>query len=763
MKRVYLIFLIICLVLWRCSDLASGKWTIEKTGHKVHVKAGMLERIIEISGNKGVTSSLLVNGQDILMSEAAEFSVTLWRAFPNEEPQGIDLSAGSGIEQHNSEKNLTDALKIQKNNDLIDQNVTWTDEVQVTGKNPGAIFDSVGSFCGVPVSANKSFTITYRATEKSAWEGLSAEITYEIYDGFPVIRKWIRFTNRGSQWLKIGNLSIDDLEIDTRWRFIRPMTPAARGIDPCMVAFTDSVASMGIISVSEVPSRVRELSGNGSSGYDPDYFEWVLGPAEMFESEPVFMYAFSGESVPTVSSVSTALDRCVESEFKSFLSEKVLKPARKMEIAPLFCTWTNYNAGINDSNMRIAADVASRMGFKCFQLDAGWSYTGANRGWAVSSVVPDREKFPDMKGLMDYLGSKNLKSGLWYSVFISEEEAVPSGDKPLLFSLPPIRRDGGVGLSFCYEPSRRNYVSKLGHLIKNYNVSYFKQDLSNICYGDLAKGHESRTLRESYLRGLRGLFATQDTIHSLYPGTWLQISHETYWETPGPVADVAILKHADSYHSAPNEYFGAGNRKEQVKPEWKYDVDSISQKLIQGAFRAREFLYAQRGLPLDRIEIFGAVTTNYRGSLTPAIIDRQICSWLTGAPLSFSGDLESLTEENILQYSNRFSKLERLQNEFGIYSFYQFSGVPTPTDEDWHWWGKLNDEGCGVVVVLRGSGGDDTRKINIPWVMPGEKYHLKGVLSQNDFGVFKGKQLQDGALYLSLNPYGQEIIECRME
>jgi hypothetical protein len=760
---MYQVFLLECLILWGCSDLPSGKWTIEKAGNKAYIKAGLLERIIEIPGDKGSTSSLFVKGKEILTGEASEFSVTIWRAFPNEEPQGIDFSAESGIVQENSEKNMTDALHLTKCGFQIQQNVTWTDQVTVTGKQSGTVFDNITSSVGQTEKGRDSFTLSYVATEKSPWEGLAAEITYEIYDGFPVIRKWIRFTNRGSQWLKIGNLSIDDVEIRSPWRFIRPMTPAARGIDPCIVAFTDSLASIGIISVSEVPSRLRDISEKGSSGYDPDYFEWVLGPSETFVSEPVFMYAFSGESVPTISSVSTALDRCVESEFRNFLSEKILMPVNGQEIAPLFCTWTNYNAGIKDSNMRIAADVASRIGFRCFQLDAGWSFTGAKKGWAVSSVEPDPVKFPDMNGLSSYFGLKNLKTGLWYSVFISGQDAFSAGNEPVLFSLPPVRRDGGVGMSFCYEPSRRSYISKLGFLIKNYNVSYFKQDLSNICYGDLAKGHESRTLRESYLRGLRGFFATQDSIHRFHPGIWLQVSHETYWETPGPVADVAILRHADSYHSSPNEYFGAGNRKEQVKPEWKYNVDSISQKLLQGAFRAREFLYAQRGLPLDRIEIFGAAITNYKGSLTSGIIDRQICSWLVGAPLSFSGDLESLTEENILQYKNRFETLGRLQKEYGIYSFFQFSGVPGPTDENWHWWGKLNDKGCGAVVVLRGRGGDDMQRINIPWVLPRKRYRLKGLLSGNDLGVFKGKQLHKGALCLSIDRYGQEIIECHLE
>ena len=49
--------------------------------------------------------------------------------------------------------------------------------------------------------------------------------------------------------------------------------------------------------------------------------------------------------------------------------------------------------------------------------------------------------------------------------------------------------------------------------------------------------------------------------------------------------------------------------------------------------------------------------------------------------------------------------MQRLERAYGIYKHFQFSGVPEPTDVDWHWWGKLNAAGHGAVVVLRGSGG----------------------------------------------------------
>jgi hypothetical protein len=96
---------------------------------------------------------------------------------------------------------------------------------------------------------------------------------------------------------------------------------------------------------------------------------------------------------------------------------------------------------------------------------------------------------------------------------------------------------------------------------------------------------------------------------------------------------------------------------------------------------------------------------------------------------------------------------------YNIYSNFQYSGVPDPTDEGWHWWGKLNNDGCGAVVVMRGNMGEESRKINIPWVRKDKEYQLKALLANKNLGIFSGDQLQKGELNISLKEYGQEIIE----
>jgi hypothetical protein len=315
-------------------------------------------------------------------------------------------------------------------------------------------------------------------------------------------------------------------------------------------------------------------------------------------------------------------------------------------------------------------------------------------------------------------------------------------------------------MSFA-SPWRDYYVDDLVRLHEQFGVVYFKQDFSNIIFGDLAEGHESRSRKDSLLRSLRRLLEVQDALRRRAPDVTAQLTHEIYWNTPGVPGDLAMVKHSARYHVTPNaclsEYIGYQDLRSPGKAP--IDPAKIREHLLGGCWKARERFFAHRGLPVYCLEFYGAATINYRGSLTPAVQDRQICSWLMGAPLVFSGDLSTLSDENLERYRQRFELVKRLQSEYGIYRHFQFSGVPAPTDSDWHWWGKLNKEGSSAVVVLRGSGGPEQRSINIPWVQADRRYRVTALLTGKHQGTFTGTQLQAGAVELALPTYGQEILE----
>jgi hypothetical protein len=314
----------------------------------------------------------------------------------------------------------------------------------------------------------------------------------------------------------------------------------------------------------------------------------------------------------------------------------------------------------------------------------------------------------------------------------------------------------GYAMSFA-SAWREYYVKDLVQLAQRYGVRYFKQDFTNIMYGDLADGHESRTRKESLLRGLRGLLEAQASLRRAAPEIVNEITHEIYWGTPGVPADLAALKETARFHIPPNQAIGTNLAREF--PGRRIDAGEHAKALRRGCWLARQRFYSHRGLPLYPLEFYAAATTNHEGSLTQEVQDRQVASWLMGMPVCYSGDLRTLNEDNIKHYHRRFEEIRRLESAYGIYKHFQFSGVPEPTDVDWHWWGKLNDDGYGAVVVIRGCEGLALQQVNIPWVRQDKQYRLTGLFSGKRYGRFSGHRLQKSGLNIELPVNGQEILE----
>jgi hypothetical protein len=63
--------------------------------------------------------------------------------------------------------------------------------------------------------------------------------------------------------------------------------------------------------------------------------------------------------------------------------------------------------------------------------------------------------------------------------------------------------------------------------------------------------------------------------------------------------------------------------------------------------------------------------------------------------------------------------------------------------------------------VLRGSGGEPQRSLNIPWVPAKEEFTVSALFSGKNLGRYAGKALQKGVLKLRLPPFGQEILELK--
>jgi len=766
--RHYRAVLLAVLVGWS-GGVGSGRadtaYDVIRSENGLRLRAGIFERIIEIEGTNVSTSRLSVAGEELLSGPANEVSFTIHFARPDAEPKGIKPGtvAAAVQAQDDAAADVTDILIVKKEDGYeVKQAVEWIDPITVTGRHWDVVFDTLTHNVTCPEPGTTRLNIRARAARSGKLRGLSVDLYYELYAGHPVIRKWIEIRNNSSHWIKVDRLLIDDIELMPAYRNRTDFTPARRGVTASVAALGKKDGSVGVIAVNEIPSAPRIICDNGSMGYVHDYFEWVLGPSERFTSEPVFFYAYAGSSTPTCSGVSTARDRVVESTYRDFLERHILLPVDHHDLpAPVWCSWANFHGQFNQQHLYEQADIAAEIGLVGFQIDAGWGKPG---NWSCTATEPNPEKFPDLDAACQYVRDKGLCLGSWISCF-RVPDAKDFTALPDAASQPPVHRGNGFGMSFASN-WRHYFADDVVYLHDRYGITYLKQDLSNICYGDLAQGHDSRTRKESLLRGLRGFLEAQRDIHDRAPDLVTLVSHEIMWETSGPPCDVASLESAVSYHTSPNDYGGAGNRFSPVNDSWadnpNCNPEKMSRELLETAYDCRRMMFWHRGLPLYRVEYLGATMTHYRGSLTPQIVDRQVCSFLMGLPNVYQGQLSSLTPELIARYKTRFATIKRLQQQYGIYGHFQFSGVPEPTEQDWHWWGKLNAQGCGAVVVLRGTQGDAQRSINIPWVQPDEQYHVTALFSQAELGIFTGKQLQDGALKLALGRLDQEILELAL-
>src|SRR5437867_12846524 len=78
-------------------------------------------------------------------------------------------------------------------------------------------------------------------------------------------------------------------------------------------------------------------------------------------------------------------------------------------------SWNHFGTGVSDEVIRHQADAMVSTGMKA----AGYTYLNIDDGWEgqrnEQGVMQTNQKFPDMKGLADYVHGQGLKLGIYSS------------------------------------------------------------------------------------------------------------------------------------------------------------------------------------------------------------------------------------------------------------------------------------------------------------------------------------------------------------
>ncbi len=179
-------------------------------------------------------------------------------------------------------------------------------------------------------------------------------------------------------------------------------------------------------------------------------------------------------------------------------------------------SWNAFGLSVNDKRVRVAADQMAA------KLSAhGWTYINIDDGWeapqrAADGTIVTNEKFPDMKGLTDYVHSLGLRMGI--------------------YSSPGPRTCGGYLGSYQHEDQDAQTYA-------NWGIDYLKYDWCS--YGQIAPASPSL---DEYKKPYQVMRASLDKVHRdiLYSfcqygmgdsWNWAAAVGGNSWRTTGDIED----------------------------------------------------------------------------------------------------------------------------------------------------------------------------------------------------------------------------------
>jgi alpha-galactosidase len=177
-------------------------------------------------------------------------------------------------------------------------------------------------------------------------------------------------------------------------------------------------------------------------------------------------------------------------------------------------SWQKFGTGIDDPTIRSIADAMVTTGMR----DAGYVYVDVEDGWTNGrdgdGNIEGNAKFPDMKGLADYVHSKGLKFGIYSS----------------------------PGPYTC-----AGYMGSYGHELQDaktfaaWGVDYLKYDW---CSAGSVYGDDDSAYRAAYERmGDALVMAGRPVVYSLCeygrdsPQVWASLVGGNLWRTTGDIND----------------------------------------------------------------------------------------------------------------------------------------------------------------------------------------------------------------------------------
>lgn len=588
-------------------------------------------------------------------------------------------------------------------------------------------------------------------------ENVIVDLTYEVYDELPVVRKQVSITNKGAKPIAIADLEVERLnlvpvssqqsELYTNYGSRFAWRPYHGDHHDAAVFVYNNYAKEGFILGNEAPSILKKtevytdhhrISIGMTSLTDHYPFKKWIEPQETFNSPRTFICLVQSQK----------WEDAFEGHFADFIRTRMgVKLFERKEIPFTFYnTWRPFYTNINDTLVTQLADGLEGTGTDLFIMDAGWENNYGD--WE-----PHPKRFPNgLKPITDHIRKRGMKAGLWMGL-----ASVDKSSK--LFKEHPewaIYDKNGEPAYLHEEMKNRvtmslasgyyDYIlAKIKRHVRENDLAYIKLDLAiaNSAYvldyaqkGDYKSDGKNHKDRESsyyaiYERALQ-LF---DDLHKEFPDLLVDCTYEVWGEYY--INDYALIEHADY--------------------DWltNYDDDAPV-----GPINIRQMAF-------DRSRAIPTATNLIGNQFMDSPYSKFTFLSLASVKPILVGDTRKLPAELkpwYLKWNTWFKMMDKK------YQFTRFSYVSDifqrPTMSNWDGVYKFNKEKQGGVLFFFRNGSVETmRTFAFPLAEPGSRFRLFSPEDGKDVGVFTGKELNEKGIPVEISQqfdarvYGIEKIK----
>jgi len=586
-------------------------------------------------------------------------------------------------------------------------------------------------------------------------EKISVGLDYIFYDDSPFLRKGLTIANKSDKEIAITNLDVERLNLIA----VSPLLTEVRsnhGQDltriPYSGGYNDSVLlvwnprheqgillgneAFGVLKRTEVYLKPQRIAV-GLTRIDQHYpFKKFLAPGEKFTAPRTFVGFYQGEK----------WQDAFEGRYADFVRTKLGVRFFEKRNYPFsfYNSWEPWHGDINENLLKEAVDAVAGTGFEIFAIDEGWED-------ALGDWNPDPKKFPNgVKPLCDYIISKGMKPGLWFSIATifadskialqHPEWAIKDKDrKPAnLHQIGPWNGHDMVTMSLG-TPWYDYNLQKIKQYIRTCRLAYVKIDLAAACSCyvqdyDYAGDYEAKPpfykdRESSYYALFQRVQDFLDDLHQAFPDVILDCTSEVMGRCN--LTDFATIQHADV--------------------NW---LSNFSWDSAKGTLEIRQLNY-DRARVIPPATIFIANPSFEKENSLYGFF-----SIAQSIPIML-GDPRRLTAERKTWYAKWLAWFKEMERKYRFSAYYQVSDVfDRPAFSNWDGCYKFNKEQeGGVLFFFRNDSPDAERTFRVFCLNPGSTYRIYSPELGKDIGVYKGRDLIGSGLKVRIEkPYTALVL-----